>query len=491
MRPDLRDFCLSDEIWIGLWLTSTVALTGDLNEHEVVTVFVYLRDCGPVVLLFFSSFGHCCRAYEIKFSNGISITGVADGDWFKENFPKISIADKGKAPYVEPDTIKGHLAPVLKSLNGIAANEEQVLTWGETDSVQVALQRRLYIVAKYRELLLRKFLEAHRANFNFGQPWSAMALQIIELLFTAHSTDVKDLLTQKQAIQLEWTRPCCATLFEGAHIDRGFYIPRNHKTIFLSCWVRNLRFIEGSWLKEDGYDRWVSGCADPVSQLWEQLPQRISLDTLAPISFFYEPVQYPHNSTSPTVKTWGWYTISLNSLLSYELLFPSCPSSSIGNLQNHLLSRIDDLEKASVNARTQQDQDLRGLFKSVRQEVQIQKTALSFEVHEFKKGVKAQSGIFTMDLADIRKEVRDLSKEFDDKLAAIRNDLLEFHVETQEQYATLRAKFSELIAFVTGGRDDKKGEVGSSHGRGQPPSEERSKPGSGDGGSSGSRSEPS
>ncbi|KZV34390.1 7-deoxyloganetic acid glucosyltransferase-like [Dorcoceras hygrometricum] len=56
--------------------------------------------------------------------------------------------------------------------------------------------------------------------------------------------------------------------------------------------------------------------------------------------------------------------------------------SSIGNLQNHLLSRIDDLEKASADARTQQDQDLRGHFKSVRQEVQIQKTALSFEVHE-------------------------------------------------------------------------------------------------------------
>ncbi|KZV30717.1 hypothetical protein F511_06975 [Dorcoceras hygrometricum] len=131
--------------------------------------------------------------------------------------------------------------------------------------------------------------------------------------------------------------------------------------------------------------------------------------------------------------------------------------SSIGNLQNHLLSRIDDLEKASANARTQQDQDLRDLFKSIRQEVQIQKTALSYEVHEFKKGVRAQSGIFTTDLADIRKEVRDLSKEFDDKLASNRNDLLEFRVETQEQYSTLRDNLAELIAFVTRGRDDKKG----------------------------------
>ncbi|KZT76755.1 subtilisin-like protease [Dorcoceras hygrometricum] len=90
---------------------------------------------------------------------------------------------------------------VLKSVINIAAQEEHVLTWAETDSVQVALQRRLYIVAKYRELLLRKFLEAHRANFSFGQPWSAMALQIIDLLSAAHSTFVKDLLTQKQRTQ--------------------------------------------------------------------------------------------------------------------------------------------------------------------------------------------------------------------------------------------------------------------------------------------------
>ncbi|KZV31057.1 hypothetical protein F511_16730 [Dorcoceras hygrometricum] len=143
--------------------------------------------------------------------------------------------------------------------------------------------------------------------------------------------------------------------------------------------------------------------------------------------------------------------------------------SSIGNLQNHLLSIIDELEKASANARTQQDQHLRGHFKSVRQEIQIKKTALSFEVLEFKQGVRAQSGIFSTELADIRKEIKDQSMEFDDKFAAIRNDLLEFRVATQEQYSTLRDDLAGLIAFVTKGRDDKKWEVSSSHGRGQPP----------------------
>ncbi|KZV47124.1 hypothetical protein F511_34468 [Dorcoceras hygrometricum] len=383
---------------------------------------------------------------KIKFSNDISIPGVANGDCFKANLPKIALADKGKAPLDEPDTIKGH--PDQAS--------------------------------------------------NLARVYKAM-------------------------------------LFEGT-FDRGFYIPRNHKTIFSTCWIRNLRFIEGSWLVEAGYDRWVSGCAAHVSQLWEQLPQRISVDFLAPISFFYEPIQYLQNTTSPTVKTSGWHLVctevlrysmfgclklvgSLNlctalvpvgpvlgdssiprrivDYVSYCIQIvdsvctdsvgqsPSTDSSmkfdtdditlgteiaveqillsataapttdlseqfaqlrasisqlsikllrtqsNIGNLQNHLLSRIDDLEKASANARTQQDQDLRG--------------------------IRAQSGIFSTDLANIRKEVRDLSKEFDDKLATIRNDLLEFRVETQGQYATLSANLAELIAFVTKGRDDKKG----------------------------------
>ncbi|KZV46635.1 golgin subfamily B member 1-like [Dorcoceras hygrometricum] len=134
-------------------------------------------------------------------------------------------------------------------------------------------------------------------------------------------------------------------------------------------------------------------------------------------------------------------------------------TNSIGDLKNELLSMIDNIEKAAAEARTQQDQVFRGLIKSVGLEVQIQKTALSLEMLEFKKGVRAHCAIVTTDFADIRKEVKgqkaDLSKEFDDRLAAIRNDLLEFRVETQEQYTTLRDNLAELIALFNRGRVEK------------------------------------
>ncbi|KZV56158.1 Armadillo-type fold domain containing protein [Dorcoceras hygrometricum] len=97
----------------------------------------------------------------------------------------------------------------------------------------------------------------------------------------------------------------------------------------------------------------------------------------------------------------------------------------------------------SYKSHTQQYQVLRGLIKSVRQEVQIQKTALSLEILEFKKGVRAQNVIFTTYLADIRKEVQEqkaaLSQEMDDKFkgvqdqqAALSHDIMEFRVKAQE-----------------------------------------------------------
>ncbi|KZV35728.1 Calcium-binding EF hand family protein isoform 1 [Dorcoceras hygrometricum] len=115
--------------------------------------------------------------------------------------------------------------------------------------------------------------------------------------------------------------------------------------------------------------------------------------------------------------------------------------------QNQLLSKTDNLEKALVEAHTQQDQVLRGLIKNVRQEVQIQKDALSLEMLESKREVRAQYVILTTYLADIRKEVQD-------QKAA----MLAFREESQEHYSTLHEHLVEIIAYINRGRDDKLGE---------------------------------
>ncbi|KZV54963.1 hypothetical protein F511_32035 [Dorcoceras hygrometricum] len=112
---------------------------------------------------------------KITFGTGIEIR---EKDWYKASLPQIDVADKGKAPLVEKDEIKGHSAremfslicvdieflvqirdkfiedissffssfslrrlEILETVSDIAAKEEQMLAWEETDSLQMAVVR--------------------------------------------------------------------------------------------------------------------------------------------------------------------------------------------------------------------------------------------------------------------------------------------------------------------------------------------------------------
>ncbi|KZV50301.1 hypothetical protein F511_36556 [Dorcoceras hygrometricum] len=113
---------------------------------------------------------------KIKFGHGIQIPGVHEVEQYKANLPQIAATDKGKEPLVlreqvieAVDTFFNSFSirrlPALGSLEAIAAKGEKVMTWGETDSMHIALQRRVYIVVTYRELLLRKFFRGLKAQF--------------------------------------------------------------------------------------------------------------------------------------------------------------------------------------------------------------------------------------------------------------------------------------------------------------------------------------
>ncbi|KZT76774.1 leucine--tRNA ligase, mitochondrial [Dorcoceras hygrometricum] len=45
---------------------------------------------------------------KIILGGTISIPGANEGDWYKAGLPKISAADKGKAPFLERDPVKGN-----------------------------------------------------------------------------------------------------------------------------------------------------------------------------------------------------------------------------------------------------------------------------------------------------------------------------------------------------------------------------------------------
>ncbi|KZV43911.1 hypothetical protein F511_37075 [Dorcoceras hygrometricum] len=117
----------------------------------------------------------------------------------------------------------------------------------------------------------------------------------------------------------------------------------------------------------------------------------------------------------------------------------------LDKLKAALSGKITNLEVAFAQTNTCQESIFRNLIYGVRQEIKTQKASLSQDLNEFRK-------------------------------------------ETQAGIDTLTVQFSEIIAYIDIGRDDKKGEESS---RG-PSSDDRSRPGGGGSrpGEGGSRSEP-
>ncbi|KZV50787.1 hypothetical protein F511_11564 [Dorcoceras hygrometricum] len=119
---------------------------------------------------------------KIILGKSISIPGVYEGGWYKAGLPKIPETDKGKAPLQERDPVKGNpvkeqilltladieclvqlreqvIDEVDKFFNSfsfkklphlkieeISAKEALILSWTETDSTRVALNRKMYIL---------------------------------------------------------------------------------------------------------------------------------------------------------------------------------------------------------------------------------------------------------------------------------------------------------------------------------------------------------
>ncbi|KZV18095.1 dystroglycan-like [Dorcoceras hygrometricum] len=135
--------------------------------------------------------------------------------------------------------------------------EEQVLSWGETESPQLAIQRKLYILLKYREVLVWKFLDSWKSNFVPGQGSSAIDLSVIDLLSDLHLFFLEELTKEARAHGLSWKKPCCSRVFEGKIRDRGAVIARSNTSTRSSCWRRTMLKVDGAWIVEPCADRWV------------------------------------------------------------------------------------------------------------------------------------------------------------------------------------------------------------------------------------------
>ncbi|KZV14177.1 hypothetical protein F511_14624 [Dorcoceras hygrometricum] len=375
----------------------------------------------------------------------------------------------------------------------ISAKEELVLSWAEKESTRVALHRKTYILTKYKELLIRKFLDAHRENFVPGDGSSAVNLKILDKLSSLHLFLVEELKMEVQAHSLKWDRTCCSQIFERRPRDRGAAIAITNTNTRSTCWIRTMICVDGVWVIEPCGDHWVKIPRWIVNN--EILRQRSYDDTLHPISKFFQLMK----------KRWGDVCIeAIEFSVSGKLLpvgsITFCRALSVvepvSNFGYHRQTVVTLGWSQLCTAFVQYSlfsglstNDIRSfvstiaLDRSVLRDVHSDDSSMHFVEDDIQ--MEDDSAPDRYNLEATRKEVKDLkaalSKHFDDKLADIRKKLLEFRVETRGQLASLGTHLAELIAFLTKGSDDKKGEDSSSL-RPQPPSDDQSRPSGGSGG---------
>ncbi|KZV48022.1 dystroglycan-like [Dorcoceras hygrometricum] len=210
---------------------------------------------------------------KIMMGKSIKIPGVDERTWYLDNLPKIPADDKGKK-YSDIDLLVNLRAQVIEAVDQffhsfsfkklatvnieeLSRKEEQVLIWGETEITHVALSRKRYILLKYREVLVRKFLESWKNNFVPGQGSTAVDLKVIDLLSDVHLFVLEELREQALAHGLKWTRTCCSKIIEGHPRDRGAIIARTNTNTKSTCWLRTMIRVDGVWVVEPFCDQWV------------------------------------------------------------------------------------------------------------------------------------------------------------------------------------------------------------------------------------------
>ncbi|KZV41426.1 hypothetical protein F511_19670 [Dorcoceras hygrometricum] len=181
--------------------------------------------------------------------------------------------------------------------------EKFMLEWAATDSLETAVKRKMYILAKYKEQLLRMIMESHRQFYIPGQHWTATASQIFDLLSDAHSQSMEDLLAQQREHGLSMDQPCPSSI--DSSVDSGAVLARFYSIANSTCWVRPVILVNGVWTPVQGPDFWRSSCRLSLFLNKMKMPAPAIQDIFVPHVSFIEPLQY-WTAVPWMIRIWQW-----------------------------------------------------------------------------------------------------------------------------------------------------------------------------------------
>ncbi|KZV36759.1 hypothetical protein F511_38056 [Dorcoceras hygrometricum] len=152
--------------------------------------------------------------------------------------------------------------PDMETLKDLKEKERLMMAWAETNSLAIAVRRQLYVLIKYRESLLRTILESFQSYLTPDLPWSAMAIQIANLLSVAHSQSLEDLKAQQQELNVVMMESQ-SSLPIIDYTDSGeIRLAHFFSIADSSCWVRPVFLMNGAWTPVQGPTFWSSRYAD-------------------------------------------------------------------------------------------------------------------------------------------------------------------------------------------------------------------------------------
>ncbi|KZV19393.1 hypothetical protein F511_04254 [Dorcoceras hygrometricum] len=417
----------------------------------------------------------------ITLGKSISIPGVDEGDWYKASLPKINPEEKGKAPLQYRDPIKGKppkeiFSLLLADIEGLVQLQEQVidevdkffnsfsfkklphlkieeisakealiLSWAITDSTSVALQRRKFILMKYRELLIRKFLEAKKINFAPGDGSSTTNLKVLDWLSDIHSFVLDELKEQMMTHGLRWEKPCFSQVFEGRTLPRPVVCTEILPQI---SYVDTLPTVSEffSVMRK----RWADVCME-VSKF-------VDSDILLPVGALnfcralsvVEPVSVFVPRQSPVI---SW---RLSQLYESSMHFDD---NDTADTSISLPPAATDVMESLAKLRASVEQDR--VHRALRKDMHDQKNLLSLDLKSTHQKLSAQIAAAAFDTIDVRKEVKEINAKvtyLDGQVAEIRSEQLEFRAKTEENYLNLSIQLGLIVDYLRSG-DAKKGEV--------------------------------
>ncbi|KZV40215.1 hypothetical protein F511_38807 [Dorcoceras hygrometricum] len=461
---------------------------------------------------------------KIRLGESVSITEAQERDIYPASLPRISIHDKGKAILIRDqvmvDVVKFFHSFSLNTLSNFDAllelkeKEKLMLEWAETDSLAIAVKRKGYILAKYRELLLRKFLDSHRRFFAPGQPWTATTSQIIDLLSDAHSISLEDLLAQQRAHGLPMEQPGASTVFDSS-VDSGVALARFYSVAKSTCWGMachsfvdsvvkrysgdiqevNIKDVEEvdlvssdgstvyrspspSFQEVDSIEHDLQFALGPyifpsVAQeerlYYVQSPESspaISLhhessSSSTDVSMHFDSMDIPVNAQADTQTSapvdFTMFTDALEDLRSSI-------SQRIHDSNCEILSKVNAVEIGFREALIKQHALLRQSLQDACRVQERQGVTQAMQINDLKKGLLAPVATAFQDLMAIKKGQREQDAKItalDTQVAAIRSEQLDFQSKIAADILSLSTQFGDIVDYIRVG-DAKNGEGSSS-----------------------------